>query len=233
MPYGEDAADPLRVVKIGLLPPDENTTPNPKLRREVWRFTLSADQPDIVFHAWMERDDLAQAQIVSGKVDARSTLGATACAQNAVVVGAFDGRFGAADGEGDAPGDITPFRPIRNMPTGSDDLARPDLAAPGHSIWAAWSKRDPGFSDPSANRAPLLGLSGTSMAAPHVAGAMALMIQKRFVETGGGAGPTQDELRAALRAGARPIDRGATSVRLWHPRFGFGRLDVVEALRRI
>jgi subtilisin family serine protease len=61
-------------------------------------------------------------------------------------------------------------------------------------------------------------LRGTSQAAPHVAGAIALLFQ---------ADPTltPDALREILRVTARDEGRGYT------PRFGFGDLDVLAALR--
>lgn len=56
------------------------------------------------------------------------------------------------------------------------DILKPDILAPGHQIWAAWS--------PLSGSQPLLKgyhfalLSGTSMAAPHIVGIAALIKQK-------------------------------------------------------
>ncbi|KAI3823852.1 hypothetical protein L1987_05297 [Smallanthus sonchifolius] len=56
------------------------------------------------------------------------------------------------------------------------DLLKPDILAPGHDIWAAWS--------PMSVKTPILSgynfglVSGTSMAAPHIAGIAALIKQR-------------------------------------------------------
>ncbi|KAJ0843480.1 putative cucumisin [Helianthus annuus] len=57
------------------------------------------------------------------------------------------------------------------------DLLKPDILAPGHNIWAAWS--------PMSVKHPILSgynfglISGTSMAAPHIAG-IAALIKHRY-----------------------------------------------------
>uniref|UniRef100_A0A7N0UJT0 Subtilisin-like protease SBT2.4 n=1 Tax=Kalanchoe fedtschenkoi TaxID=63787 RepID=A0A7N0UJT0_KALFE len=55
------------------------------------------------------------------------------------------------------------------------DVLKPDIMAPGHQIWGAWSPKS--VSDPILSGQSFALLSGTSMAAPHVAGVAALIKQ--------------------------------------------------------
>ncbi|KAL8096762.1 subtilisin-like protease SBT2.5 [Apium graveolens] len=58
------------------------------------------------------------------------------------------------------------------------DLLKPDILAPGSLIWAAWSPN--GTDEANYMGAGFAMISGTSMAAPHIAGIAALVKQKHF-----------------------------------------------------
>ncbi|GAA0937500.1 S8 family serine peptidase [Nonomuraea longicatena] len=94
-------------------------------------------------------------------------------------------------------------------PRAHDHAVKPDVTAPGVDIVAAAAK---GTSDGSH-----VAMSGTSMAAPHVAGAAAILAQKHPTWTG-------RQLKAALTGSAAPqpgttlFDQGA------------GRVDVLRAV---
>ncbi len=99
-------------------------------------------------------------------------------------------------------------------PRVGDDALKPDITAPGVDIVAA---RGQGtlLGDPVGEQ--YVSLSGTSMSAPHVAGAAALLAQQR-------GDATAAQLKATLMASARP-----------HPELtayqqGAGRVDVARAI---
>jgi subtilisin family serine protease len=88
-------------------------------------------------------------------------------------------------------------------PRVGDGAAKPDVAAPGKSITAAW----PGGGYQT--------MDGTSMASPHVAGSAAILAQQH---------PdwTADRLKAALTSTATPVDAAPAAI-------GTGRVDVARA----
>ncbi|MGI5289758.1 S8 family serine peptidase [Nonomuraea polychroma] len=90
-----------------------------------------------------------------------------------------------------------------------DHAIKPDVTAPGVDIMAAAAQ---GTAD-----GPYVAHSGTSMAAPHVAGAAAILAQRH-------PGWSGEQLKAALISSAAP-QAGAT-----HFDQGAGRVDVVRAI---
>ncbi len=97
-----------------------------------------------------------------------------------------------------------------------DLSAKPDVAAPGGGIWSTWVR----------DKADYKSVSGTSMSAPHVAGAAALLL---------GEDPSMDpaEVRRRLSASASPVPwRENSEVPLWESvhRVGAGLIDIPAAL---
>ncbi|EHR59580.1 S8 family serine peptidase [Saccharomonospora cyanea] len=132
----------------------------------------------------------------------RGTIGSPASADAALTVGAVDG--------GD---DLAEFS--SRGPRFGDNAVKPEITAPGVDVTAA---RASGSFPPSEEH--YTGMSGTSMAAPHVAGAAALVAQAR-------PGWKADALKPALTGSATA-----------HPELtvdeqGAGRVDVARAAEQL
>ena len=112
-------------------------------------------------------------------IDSQDTLGIPGTAVDVVTVGAYvtktswKGMDGKIYGQTDLlPGDIASFSSLG--PT-RDGRIKPDVVAPGEAIASARSSSVPeSDSDPDIYHKVL---AGTSMATPHVAGVIALMLQ--------------------------------------------------------
>ncbi|MEU4447719.1 S8 family serine peptidase [Actinosynnema sp. NPDC050801] len=100
-------------------------------------------------------------------------------------------------------------------PRVADGAVKPDITAPGVDVVAARSSTGELLGTPVGEQH--MALSGTSMAAPHVAGAAALLAQRHPDWNGA-------RLKAALTASARPNPTAAV-----HDQ-GSGRLDIAAAL---
>jgi subtilisin family serine protease len=179
------------------------------------------DRDSVLFHAWIHSDDPSQSRFAPDDRDPRCTLSGWATGEKTVVVGAYDGLSTVR-----SPAFFTSAGPTR------DGRPKPELSAPGVGVEAALSKGDRprGGGWRTASRAPV---SGTSIAAPHVAGAIALMYQKQ-------PDATLDEIRRMLVATARRdppyrlADRPpAEPIARWDPLYGAGRLDVAAAVRGV
>ncbi|GAA4580667.1 hypothetical protein GCM10023176_60540 [Micromonospora coerulea] len=131
-----------------------------------WRVTLEGRRVgNGRFHAWLERDEACprcQARFLAADASPECTTGTIANGHLPLVIGAYDAH--------------SPFRPPgRSSSAGPtrDDRRKPDLTAPGVGILAARS------APPGSERSPglLVRKTGTSMAAPHVTGAVALCLE--------------------------------------------------------
>ncbi len=156
-------------------------------------------------------------------VDPYGTVGFPGAAREVITVGAYttknswDGLSGETFGSSAFRiGDIAPFSSLG--PT-RDGRIKPDVVAPGLFIASARSNLiATRSSDPDAFHRIL---AGTSMAAPHVAGAIALMIQYA---------PRLEavEIAKILRETARQ-DARTDLVSNGSPIWGFGKIDVRTA----
>ncbi|WP_238368215.1 S8 family serine peptidase [Mesobacterium pallidum] len=152
------------------------------------------------FHFWAERTGVRATRFLVP--DESATLSIPGTARTVICVGASNAEL-----------------PIRMNRSSSQGLTRsgefkPDLAAPGHKVVSAMSGQ------PALDA--VVAKTGTSMAAPHVTGALALVLSQRA--KAGGRQLNAEQLKSGLVVTSRPV--GATH----HPLAGYGILDVAALL---
>ncbi len=156
-------------------------------------------------------------------VEAGRRLTIPGTARNALTVGAYTTResWQGADGQvyatGGRLGELAPFS--SDGPT-RDGRLKPDLAAPGQAIISTLSTAANPSPSAVASDGRHVVNQGTSMAAPHVTGAIALLFR---------ADPTLSTagLRSLLTVSTRRDGQTGPTA---NPRWGAGRLNVAEAL---
>ncbi len=170
-----------------------------------WKLELkNVSSADVLFHAWIERDDLGQSQFSAADVVASHTLGSISCGKNTIAVGAYNAAVLGRD--------LSSFS--SEGPT-RDGREKPEISAPGEQVRAAASESKTGT----------VAFSGTSMAAPHVTGAIALLLQ-----AAGSSLPDIASIRSTMLGSARkqpPVNAN------WDSRYGSGRLDVLGGLSSV
>lgn len=131
-----------------------------------WELTLMGkDVIDGRFHCWIERDSACpncQSRFRPEDAVPSSTTGTICNGFRTIAVGAYNPHS--------AERQLTSFSSSGKT---RDGRVKPDVIAPGESILAARSAPR----EPRAEMPPWTLMSGTSMAAPHVAGAVACMFE--------------------------------------------------------
>ena len=181
----------------------------PKAAAGTWRVTLEARTVRSGrFHAWLERDEACarcQARFTPDSRSLACTTGTIANGRVPLVVGAYDAH--------------DPARPVaRTSSSGQtrDGQFKPDVGAPGHRVRAARSAPLGSRTSPGGT----VLMSGTSMATPHVTGAVALCLQAS------GGRVTAQQIRTLVLGSADPPRTPDPERRLGH-----GYLDIAALLR--
>jgi subtilisin family serine protease len=195
-----------------------------------WSITLKTDQiiSPGVWDAWVDTNSCSYpgasfVQNAGYDIDPYGTVGIPGTAEYVVTVGAYISKtswlgmnnqtFGSPSV---SPGGIAPFSSLG--PT-RDGRIKPDVAAPGMLIASARSTK---VAERSTDPDPYHRiLAGTSMATPHVAGVVALMLQYEpdIVAT---------DIPRILRETAR-VDSRTGLLPSGSPTWGFGKVDARTA----
>ncbi|MDS9996806.1 S8 family peptidase [Bacillus atrophaeus] len=160
------------------------------------------------FHAWIERDNhtIGIQSIFAASRDNNYTIGSVSCGHKSIVVGSYD-----------AKNLNTPISYFSSAGPTRDGRHKPEISAPGHGVLAAASLTGNGVT----------GMSGTSMAAPTVAGVVALILSEAKAL---GVNLDIDQIRTILERTARhnpPSQQG------WDSRYGHGRVDAHAAVAAV
>jgi minor extracellular serine protease Vpr len=153
-----------------------------------------------------------------------------AIARNVIAVGASVNRASYVDGEGNTQTNFPPGIPgalaeFSSRGPAVDGRVKPDIVAPGDIVISARSRHEPDIDpiDVWGEDTTMMVMSGTSMACPAVAGAIALYLEKN---------PRADfnEVRTAIVAAARRDALTASHGPLPNGHWGNGKLDIFAAL---
>jgi subtilisin family serine protease len=178
--------------------------------KHVWRVELSQDpetNANVGYHAWIERNDPSQSSFAIDS-QTRFTLNTIGNAALPIVVGAYDSHstlFPDLDESGEGP-------------TLNQKMSeKPDVSAPG---WRIFSANAQTVGDGITK-------SGTSMAAPHVSGLIALMFQAARDLKNPPKTLDSTEIRAILLL---TCDKNPPAGEGHHPQYGFGRINALKAI---
>jgi minor extracellular serine protease Vpr len=206
---------------------DQTTTPPAS---GTWRLDIVNNTATAVaYDGWLTSRTLGSATVTLAGADNAKTLTMPGTSAGAITIASWVTKWGWPSYTGsnrqysgsDRTGNISTFSSIG--PT-RDGRQKPDIAAPGQGITSVLSTA----TDTTGQSAWIVPgqkhwvMQGTSMAAPHVTGAVALLLGKA-------PGLGVEQVRTLLTTTA---NTDALTGSTWNATWGYGKLDILEAVAR-
>ena len=167
------------------------------------------------FDSWMLASGGVVTEYTTG-LDQSVTITTPATAQRAIAVSSYKTKL--TDGTIITGGSISEFSSLG--PT-RDGRNKPEVSAPGEVIWSV-KTNDNDEPTKESGTDDYINMSGTSMAAPHVAGQIALMLQVNPLLT-------PEEIMVEIEENSRKDS--VTGSALWNEKFGYGKLNSPPMVR--
>jgi subtilisin family serine protease len=210
----DDTGDTLATIILSKGSPDV-------IQAGTWRLQLRCDSLRVGrYDAWIERArrDLPgeQTQFSANSADETRTISIPGTARRIITVGSYVTRSDAGFGGITSVGQLSAFSSRGPSRYG---LRKPEIAAPGERIISARSSNSVRLPEPDQLHT---GMSGTSMAAPHVTGAAALIFSVR-------PNLTCEQVKEILMKTARRDGQASSAP---DNSWGSGKLDVAAAVEQ-
>lgn len=217
-----------RYIQLIASDPAENNVPS----SGTWTIELSnGSSSSLAVDGWLGHHTIGQGPslITYAQGNAHSTVGIPGTATHAITTGSFmhRWRWHGSDGETrrrpastNRSGDISLFSSEGPRRDGTQEAHKPEITAPGQNVISSLSQDasvPPGAEVPTGLHQSL---QGTSMAAPVVAGSIALLLEEDPTLT-------SSEIKGLLTTTA---DSDSFTGTVPNDHWGYGRLDVLEAM---